>query len=202
MKTVANTISIIFQPIFMPLFGILLLLQFPLFVYNFYQKLLITVFVFLFTGLIPAFVVLISMKTGKVSDQFISNRKERTIPYIISIISYFVGAIAISKFNMGKIVQLFMFGMTLSLIFISIINIFWKISAHAAGVGGLLGAILFFSYIMSINPVGIICLGILISGMVLSSRIYLKAHTPLQTLAGFFAGLMLVPMPVIVYLYI
>lgn len=69
------------------------------------------------------------------------------------------------------------------------ITIFWKISLHAIGVGGFLALMLqlslhahFFAYLL-------IPVAVAIAGLVLSARLYLQAHTPLQVAAGFAAGL-------------
>ena len=92
MKIFAKIISIIFQPIFIPLYGMILLMQTHAYHDGFTlsQRMVIYGGVFLFTGVIPAIVVLLGMVSGKISDGFISHREQRTIPYLISILSYCV----------------------------------------------------------------------------------------------------------------
>lgn len=89
-------------------------------------------------------------------------------------------------------------GSTLSILVITLINTRWKISAHLSGVGGLAGGVFAYAYIMCINPLGLLVLMVLLSGLTALSRIELKAHTPGQTLAGFTVGFFMVFLPPIV----
>ena len=71
----------------------------------------------------------------------------------------------------------------------AIINVWWKISTHTAAIGGVLGALLAFSFILNFNSVWWLCLVIIASGIVGSSRIILRQHTLTQVTTGFFLGI-------------
>jgi len=86
-------------------------------------------------------------------------------------------------------------GSALSILIIVLINLKWKISAHAAGIGGLSGAIFGVCYRTAINPVWLLVLFLFISGVVSLSRLELKAHTPGQVLAGYVVGFIMVFTP-------
>ena len=73
----------------------------------------------------------------------------------------------------------------------ALINAKWKISMHCAGAGGAIGALVAYSLIFYFNPVGWLCLLILIAGLVGSSRMLLRQHTLWQVLAGTFLGILL-----------
>ena len=91
MKLTATVLSHIFQPLFIPLYGILLFFYvspFALLPVSLPYKLLTLGGTFFFTALIPGLSVLYMMKTGQVSDIFISNRRQRTLPYVYTLISY------------------------------------------------------------------------------------------------------------------
>ena len=179
MKTFAQIISIIFQPIFIPLMGIVMLLEFTSIGYNFplKSKLIIYAGVFLLTGVIPGIVVLLGMVFGKISDGFISHRRQRTLPYLLSILSYVGCCYFVFYQGLGLWTSMLMVGATLSLMLIFLINFFWKISAHMAGIGGLCGGVFACALSFQSNPVALICILILISGALGYSRLYLRAHT-------------------------
>ena len=59
---------------------------------------------------------------------------------------------------------------------------------HSAGVGAIIGALIAYSAIFQFNPVWWLCLAILVSGLVNSSRMYLRQHTLWQVLGGTLVG--------------
>jgi membrane-associated phospholipid phosphatase len=73
---------------------------------------------------------------------------------------------------------------------VTLVTLFWKISAHAVGTGGLLGflfgIVYDFAAIELLYPT-LAC--VLATGLLLSARLYLNAHTPAQVAAGFLLGL-------------
>ena len=72
-----------------------------------------------------------------------------------------------------------------------VVTLWWKISAHMFGVGGLMGGVVAVSYFVEhINPHYLIMALLLISGLVGSSRLLLKKHTPAQVYTGFLLGFM------------
>ena len=159
------------------------------------QKMVIYGGVFLFTGVIPAIVVLLGMVSGKISDGFISHREQRTVPYLVSMVSYCVAIYFVLQQGLGFWVAILLSGATASLILIFVINFFWKISAHMAGIGGLTAGIFACSIVFQINPVGVICASILVSLLLAFSRLYLKAHTLGQVICGYCLGFICVFTP-------
>ena len=197
MKRIHQLISLVFQPLLIPTFAMLLLMNMDVFkLLPMRWRLIAIVGTFIFTGLLPALPIWLMMKRGEVNDLFISKREERTMPYLFSFMAYVFWALF-----MWRTLQFPMFivamgmGSAVSIFIIVIINLKWKISAHAAGMGGLCGSVFGVCYRTAINPVGFIALILLISGLVAFSRLELKAHTPGQVLAGFVVGFIMVFTP-------
>ena len=71
-----------------------------------------------------------------------------------------------------------------------IVNRWWKISAHAAGMGGLVALMfrIIASHYALYNLNVWLSVMIIVAGMVMTSRVYLKRHTLWQVLAGFANG--------------
>ncbi|MDQ4141322.1 MAG: hypothetical protein M3142_12475, partial [Bacteroidota bacterium] len=81
---------------------------------------------------------------------------------------------------------------TLAVFFTFAISYFWKISAHSVGMGGALGfIILLHTWQPEERTLYLVSGTILLSGIVLSARLALNAHTPSQVYTGFLLGLAL-----------
>ena len=192
-----KTISLVFQPLLMPTYAMILLMNMDIFLLlPLRWRLIAIVGTFIFTGVLPALPIWLMMKRGEVNDLFISKREERTTPYLFSLMAYFFWALF-----MWRTLQFPLFivamgmGSSVSILIIVLINLKWKISAHAAGIGGLSGAIFGVCYRTAINPLWLLVLVLFISGVVSLSRLELKAHTPGQVLAGYVVGFIMVFTP-------
>lgn len=201
MKTLYKIITIIFQPLLVPTYGMTLLMKMDVFtdIYTEFWRWVAIIGTFVFTGLLPAVPVLLLMKRGEVHDVFISKREERTMPYLFSFMAYVFWSLFMwrtLRFDLDfKFIIAIGIGSAISIFIIMFINFKWKISAHVAGMGGLTGAVFGVSYRLAINPVWLFIIVLTVSAIVALSRIELKAHTPAQTLAGFAIGFIAVFVP-------
>ncbi|HOF98559.1 MAG TPA: hypothetical protein P5157_00245 [Paludibacteraceae bacterium] len=199
MKILYKIISIILQPILLPTYGILLLIQIPVFANLPMQWKAIAVGgTFLFTALLPSIPVVIMYFRKEVSDLFISNREERTLPYLFSFLAYvFWTLFLVRTMHLPMFIGGLGIGSSISILLITFINVKWKISAHLASLGGLAGGIFGICYRYSINPLWLFILILLLAALSAISRVALKAHTPMQTIAGFALGFLCVFLPVL-----
>ena len=197
MKTVYKIISIIFQPLLVPTYGMIILMNMDIFSQlPAFWRVVAIVGTFVFTGLFPAVPVLLLMKRGEVHDIFISNREERTMPYLFSFMAYVFWALFMWRtMQFPTFIVAMGIGSAISIFIILFINLKWKISAHVSGMGGLSGAIFGVCYRLAINPVWLFIIVLTVSALVALSRIELEAHTPSQTLAGFVIGFLAVFVP-------
>lgn len=189
MRLFSNIISGMFHPLLMVTYGVVLALTFTyLAIYPPTMKLLLAGGTFLSTAVILGAFIFMMVKNGAAVDLELSDRHERVVPYLI-----FITSIMVCAFYMYKMMLPFWFislllGACVALILALLINFFWKISAHAIGIGGLLGGIMGVARIHLINPYWAFIIVILIAGLVGTSRIFLKRHTPMQVYAGFCLG--------------
>ena len=140
------------------------------------------------TAIVPALFIWIMYKTGMAGDLDLTNRKERTLPYIIFAISLLATGFLLYKLRMPVWFLLELFGACAALLIAMLINHYWKISAHMIGVGGLIGGIFGAAQIQMINPYVGIVIAFVVAGLVGTSRLILKRHTPMQVYAGFMLG--------------
>ena len=192
----ANFLSVAFHPLLMPTILFLLLLFIaptplgaePL---ELLMKLAVAGFVFIYTFAIPAYFVYLMKRWGLISSLKLENLKDRRLPYFVTAIIYTVlGYFLYSKNSMLFPCGFILWSIAAVILCVGIISLWWQISAHAAGVGGMIGALagvlvhlgeqnLFFPLIFLV----------ILSGYVISARLALNAHTPAQVGAGFLIGL-------------
>lgn len=197
MKKFYNIISLIFQPLLMPTYGMIMLVNMNIFnALPFVWRMIAVVGTLLFTGLLPATPILWLIKNGEVHDLFISRREERTVPYLFSFVSYVFWTVFLWKMLQFPLFMIAMgIGTAISILLITLINLKWKISAHMSGIGGLAGATFGISYRMDYNPTLLFVIVLALAALIALSRIELKAHTPGQTLAGFTLAFLSVILP-------
>lgn len=194
---IAQGISIVFHPIFMVTYGCLLLLTtFP------FNLLVNTKFVVYFsigtlliTAIFPILIFNMMRHLGKLESLRIRQREQRTIPYIVMLLSFICELLFVHYCRLDRLLlPEFIVGGLISIVCLLVINFFWKISAHMLGIGSILGLLFAFAYQFQINPVSGFVYLTLIAGLVGSARLQLKAHTPRQVYAGFFLGLLVTPL--------
>lgn len=92
--------------------------------------------------------------------------------------------------QLNDVILMVMTCVTVSILLVAVISNFWKISAHAVGISGMIGllgvinnkvpdAMLFYPLIALI----------FMAGCLMSARLYLNAHTPSQIAGGIILGL-------------
>ncbi len=127
----------------------------------------------------------------------LKKKEDRTIPYILTAISYLLCSVSLYMLVFPIYVSSVIIAVAIALITDAIVSRFWKISAHMTGIGAMLGGALCICYHMHIFPVICLLSIILLCGLLATARLYLKAHTPMQVIAGFANGFccaILVPM--------
>lgn len=142
------------------------------------------------TAFIPIILMWILWKRGSISSLHIDNAQERTTPYIYTLICfgfwcYFIGAIL----KMPAVWLIAAIGSTVALLLVTIINHWWKISAHLTALGGLLGGLCSIALYYSVMPTMLIIGILLLSLLLMCARIYLNAHTPMQVICGYILGI-------------
>ena len=192
----ANFLSVALHPLLMPTILFLLLLFIapiplgaePL---ELLMKLAVVGFVFIYTFALPAYFVYLMKRWGLISSLKLENLKDRRLPYFVTSIIYTaLGYFLYSKNSMLFPCGYILWSIAAVILCVGIISLWWQISAHAAGVGGMIGALagilvqlgeqnLFFPLLFMV----------ILSGYVISARLALNAHTPAQVGAGFLLGL-------------
>ena len=138
----------------------------------------------------PVLLLLFLRNFGFIKDFQVSTIKERRFPVIFMIfLLYFLGNTIIQIPTIRNLGILF-YGTSLSLTCIYVLfSVKLKSSLHLVSMGNMIGFFLIMTNINSLSMLPIIILLILLSGILASSRLYLKAHTPVELLIGFSLGI-------------
>lgn len=154
------------------------------------------------TLIIPITLLLFMRHKGYIDSLHIDDAKQRTTPYVYTIICYGFWAYFLHvTIQLPTFMLLIAVGAIVALLAVTIINHWWKISAHLTGIGGLLGGICSFALNYSTLPLILIIIVLLLSLFLMYARLYLKAHTPLQVVCGFLLGLLCTFIPTLIVTY-
>jgi hypothetical protein len=188
----ARTISAIFHPFLIPLYGLLTIFIAPtLYTYlPFEVKKLVILIVLVNNVLLPLSLLPFFVHRNLVGSWFMNERKDRMVPLIISTILYFITTFIIFRFPVPNFLKSFFVGIIFISLSATVINFWWKISLHSIGAGVLLSLVLIFSFKMDTPLLWFLIPAILSGGLILSSRLQLNHHNPWQVWSGFFAGLL------------
>ncbi len=130
-----------------------------------------------FTSLGPMLYIFWCYATGKISDLDMSVRAERQQVFGAFVIFYALGTIDLVLIHAPRFMSAAMAGFTASAFIVQLITRHWKISTHALGITAPLVAL---TYLFGREPLPFMVL-IPIVGW---ARVYLRAHTILQVVAG------------------
>ena len=131
----------------------------------------------LFTSIAPMLFIFWLYATDRISDLDMSIRTERERVFIAFVIFYALGAIDLWLVHAPAIMTASMAGFAASALVVQWITRYWKISTHALGITAPLVAL---TVLFGDRPAPFYILIPLVGW----SRIYLRAHTILQVLAG------------------
>ncbi len=176
---IARLISTVFVP---PSFTILLFTYFALKYEDDPGKILATIltaFIFGFTLQIILFISL--RKRGIIADLDVSDKEERTKPFLISIVFYLAGLLVLISAGINIVSIGFWFCYISNTLIVILINKVWKISVHATGAAGPAAALTYAA-----GTGGLLLVPVIIA--VGWSRVKLKCHNPAQVAAGVIFG--------------
>jgi hypothetical protein len=188
--SLARLASIIFHPLLIPTIGFLLLFNsgFYFAIMPLKIQLFILIVVFVSTCVLP----LISILLLGLNPQFsisMDKNTDRVMPLMLSSVFYYTGYLIFKRLPIFPIYNLFLISSIIVQILLLVISMKWKISAHLAAIGGLIGGFLGLSFRLQENPTSILIFLILIAGILGTARLALNKHTRAQIYAGFLLGM-------------
>lgn len=136
---------------------------------------------------LPIVYISAMVKLGKITDIHMKVRKQRILPFLISMISTSIAWLVLRLMGAPAIMPLLAMFSLVQLAVMLGITFVWQISVHAISISGATIAMWFF---FGVIP-AILTLPFIV--LVGAARLKLRRHTPAQVIAGAMIGLM-VPM--------
>jgi hypothetical protein len=186
----AKIISIVFHPLLMPVYGMAIIFSAPTLLgyLPFNVKKLLLLIMLVNNILLPLSFLPFFIHRNIITSWAITERKERNIPLIITTILYCITSFIIFRLPIPLFLKSFIFATAVLSLMITLINLWWKISLHSVGAGALIGLVLMLSLKM-LAPLDLYLISAIIAGgLILSSRLKLNLHSPLQVWVGLFVG--------------
>ena len=190
MHKLARIVSAITHPLLIPLIAVYIAYNFDWFINGSLsgdQMQIVYAVVAFSTMIFPLLNILLLKWYGAVSSLSMPNRTERNAPYISTLFFISLGYYMLRKGALPDALFSILTGIIIILALITLVNFMWKISAHSAGIFGLIGAVIALFQIHSFGNITLLSILVLMGGLVITSRLVLDAHTPAETYWG--AGL-------------
>ena len=154
------------------------------------------------TVVIPVLLLLYLKHKGRISSLYLDSQDERTIPYVYTVVCYGFWAYFLrGTMGLPDLMLWVSLGAMVALGIVTVVNRWWKISAHLTGMGGLLGGVCSYALYYSILPSSLLVFLLLAALLLMYARIYLEAHTPLQVVCGMLVGLVSTFVPTMIMIY-
>ncbi len=131
----------------------------------------------LFTSIGPMLYVLWLYSTDRIADLDMSVRAERERVFFVFVVFYAAGTLVLWLTHAPRLLTATMAGYAAASLVVQYITRYWKISTHALGITAPLVVMV---YLYGAQPVPFLILVPLVGW----SRVYLRAHTLLQVVAG------------------
>ena len=187
--TTAKFVSTMFTPLCVPLLAFAILFTFSyLSLLTLGFRLVVLGMVASFTIILPKFAILLYRKMNGWTLRQASKRENRVVPYLLTITCYIACLYLMYSLAMPRFLSAIIMAGLIVLVICITINLWWKISTHMAGIGGLIGGLIPLSMSFEYNMTWWMCCAIIFAGMLGTSRMILRQHSLGQIIVGFFVG--------------
>ena len=190
-KKFAWAISVIFQPIFVPFYSLIILFNADTYItyaISSEMKQFIFIITLLNTIILPLGVFYYFYRAKLIDSLHMHTAKERSLPFLTVVVFQLSTYYVFIKAPMPSLFPNLVLGAALSVATAFVINLKWKVSIHMLGMGGIVGTIIGLILRYQVDAIQLVMALIILSGIVGYSRLKLDAHTPLQVYVGFTLG--------------
>jgi len=139
----------------------------------------------------PLFTTFLLRKLGFMDSYQMHTARERIVPMLATMIFYFWAWNTFRNLEgIQPSLRNFMFGNFIGIIALFLLNIFMKVSLHAAAAGAMIGLVFMVMLQSATDLSPMLFLAIILGGVMGTSRMILKAHYPLEIWLGYITGVL------------
>ncbi len=191
MKRTSRLLSNIFHPTFYPLVGYVILFTFTyLNMLSWGFKLGVFALIYVFTVALPYIILFVIRKLNGWTRLMLYRRHHGILVYLTNILSYASCMYVCSNLYLPHFIGSILMVCLMGQFACAIVDRCYKVGIHSTGTGLIIGSLLAYSLIFRFNPTWWLCIAILISGAVMSSRMLLYHKSLGQVLIGTFIGIL------------
>lgn len=193
-RKLSSLISFLFHPVFVNFLNLYLLFTlFPALHYGIPQRMQYFYIssIFIATSIIPLIMVVLMRFTGNVKSVLLTDKEDRKLPYLVTLIVYIFCYYYFTKLNTHPFILSYLVSCSVIVGLVLAINFFDKISIHTATLGAMAGILAVAGKYASMDMRYFMILAILTAGLVASARIICNAHQNKQVYSGFLLGFVL-----------
>ena len=202
LTTAAEVLSVIFHPLFIPLYGLLIIYSSPTLLSFIPSRLKSLIFILVVTNnvILPLALAAILYARGAITTFNARDRNERVILLTFALMMYTLTAYLLLRMQVPNLFRAYFISIAVVTLITLLITTFYRLSLHAAGIGGLLVLIIFMIVFYDITTAWQLTAVLVVGGAVMSSRIYLEDHTPSEVWTGLAAGAAVMALSLIILL--
>ena len=196
MKAVARLLSFMFHPLLMPTYLFLVLSRtFPAALEPLPRSShpLFLSLIFIVTFMLPVLLLGIMKVFGSLRSFHMETRGERIVPFtLITLIYFFITYLFYYRSGIGTEENFLRIMIVIDLLAIAatVFTVFFKISVHSLTAWGVVGIMILLNKMSELNTLFYPALaGVMLTGFIMSSRIYLQAHNLKEVMWGGIVGL-------------
>ncbi len=198
MNALAKIVSYVFHPLLMGTYLFMLmvfLLPAALYPITASSQLLFLGLFFIITFVLPVLMMSILKILGSIKSFTLESRQERVFPFFMILTMYGLFTYMLTYQNrIGLEDNIFKFLLIMDCLVLigTLITLFYKVSIHAIGIMGLVGILMPLNKESDNTLLLWITIGVVVlSGIIMSARLQLNAHTPRQVLVGAVSGFLI-----------
>ena len=196
----SRVISSIISPFYLPVFGMIVLFMFTyLGMLDTWIKLRVLFIVYIFTVAIPTYLIRLYHYYHGWTPIQIGSKERRMVPYVIAIVCYFICYYILNLLHMPHLIGTVIVAALVLQVVCALVNLRWKVSTHSAAIGGVIGALIAFSFLFTFNPTWWLFFLFFMAGLVGTSRMILRQHTLIEVSMGFLIGIVVAFLAVMYY---
>ena len=190
MTRTAEILSVVFHPLFIPLYGLLIIYSSPTLLSFIPSQLKTVIFLLVLANnvVLPLALAAILRIRGAIASFNARDRNERVILMAFALMMYTLTAWLLLRMQVPTLIRAYFISIAIVTLITLLVTTLYMVSLHAAGIGGLLVLIISMVVFYDISTVWQLTAVVIAGGAVMSSRIWLGDHTPTEVWTGLFTG--------------